>query len=77
MGFIEAWYSKSVVLLVTYIYNLCLCAIEHKLILIGGLQVEAYGLPTADWNRTMQRMSRQYWREINYNKYERYTERFT
>ena len=48
------------------IYNLCLCAIEDKLTVIGGLNLEAYGLPKAERGK-MQHMSRQYWREVNYN----------
>lgn len=48
------------------IYNQAVCAIEDKLLLLGGRSADHYGMPKAD-HHTTNRLSREYYQETNYD----------
>ncbi|XP_070196534.1 uncharacterized protein [Littorina saxatilis] len=49
------------------IYNQALCAIEERLLLLGGKSVEHYGMPKAVQQDATIRVSREYHQETNYD----------
>ncbi len=51
------------------IYNMALCNLEDRVIMMRGLQITTYDLPTPE-RRVEETMSRIYSRELNYNREE-------
>jgi hypothetical protein len=49
------------------IYNNALCSLEDKVIMMGGHQLSSYDLPTPE-RGTEERLSREYFREVDYDQ---------